>query len=223
MPQTLAQKLRIKENDSLLTINAPKDFADKLEPLPAGVRIAARNAKPTQVHWFVQSRAQLEAELSGVLDRIGADTLCWTYYPKGTSKIKTDLTRDKGWEALLAIPGLQWLSLVSFDDTWSAFAFRRAGEKDAARTLIAERKAGEAKPIDEWIDKDKREVRFPPDLQKALKGMKEETAFLTSLSFTNKKEYVEWIVTAKKPETRAERVRGTVDRLAKRWKNPRNI
>ncbi len=38
-----------------------------------------------------------------------------------------------------------------------------------------------------------------------------------------KKEYVEWIITAKREETRKERLKGTVERLEKEWKNPRNI
>ena len=51
------------------------------------------------------------------------------FVPKGSSKIQTDLTRDKGWDVLQGL-NLKWLTLVSVDDTWSAFALRpyRAGE-----------------------------------------------------------------------------------------------
>jgi uncharacterized protein YdeI (YjbR/CyaY-like superfamily) len=34
---------------------------------------------------------------------------------------------------------------------------------------------------------------------------------------------VEWIVTAKKEETRKARIEGTLERLGKQWKNPRNL
>ncbi|MEJ0101198.1 MAG: YdeI/OmpD-associated family protein [Bacteroidota bacterium] len=64
---------------------------------------------------------------------------------------------------------------------------------------------------------------MPDDLAAALKKNKKESAFFDSLSFTNKKEYIEWIVTAKRKETRMERVQGTIERLGKLWKNPRNI
>ncbi|RYF90014.1 MAG: antitermination protein NusB, partial [Chitinophagaceae bacterium] len=50
-----------------------------------------------------------------------------------------------------------------------------------------------------------------------------QSSFFDSLSFTNKKEYIEWIVTAKREETRTERIAGTIERLAKKWKNPRNL
>ncbi|MBL7720925.1 MAG: YdeI/OmpD-associated family protein, partial [Chitinophagaceae bacterium] len=55
------------------------------------------------------------------------------------------------------------------------------------------------------------------------KKNKKEAAYFETLSFTNKKEYIEWIVTAKREETRAERVKGTIERLGKQWKNPRNL
>jgi uncharacterized protein YdeI (YjbR/CyaY-like superfamily) len=64
---------------------------------------------------------------------------------------------------------------------------------------------------------------LPDDLSSVLKKNKKASAFFNTLSFTNKKEYIEWIVTAKREETRKERVNGTIDRLNKSWKNPRNI
>jgi len=218
MPTTLSQKLRIKEKDSLLAMNAPTNFKSKLEGLPKGVTISAATKDYQQVHWFVKDRAQMEKELGKVLKLVKNDVICWIYYPKGTSGIQTDLTRDKGWDELLKHDELQWISLISFDDTWSTFAFRMKTEKD---------KQNEAKPkerpIFDYIDAGKKIVRLPDDFEKALKRSRKATQFLESLSFTNKKEYVEWIVTAKREETRKERVNGSVERLEKGWKNPRNM
>jgi hypothetical protein len=58
----------------------------------------------------------------------------WISYPKGTSKLQTDLTRDKGWEPL-AGSDLMWLSLVSVDDTWSAFGLRPYKSGEARQTF----------------------------------------------------------------------------------------
>lgn len=57
------------------------------------------------------------------------ESLLWISFPKGSSKIQTDLTRDKGWEALREVD-LKWINLISVDDTWSAFSLRpyRPGE-----------------------------------------------------------------------------------------------
>ena len=219
MANTIAQKLKIKEGFTLLTLHAPENFEDQLNPLPEGVKISSSAKKINQVHWFVLNKMQLEKELDKVLKLVKEDVLCWIYYPKGTSKIQTDLTRDKGWDKLLQQHNeLQWISLISFDETWSTFGFRMKTDSDKAR---------EAKPkereIFNYINAEKKEIRMPDDLATALKKYKQEIAFFNTLSFTNKKEYVEWIVTAKREETREQRIEDTVERLGKGWKNPRNI
>jgi len=43
---------------------------------------------------------------------------------------------------------------------------------------------------------------LPADFGKALAKNKQEKKFFETLSFTNRKEYVEWIVIAKREETR---------------------
>ncbi len=219
MPNSISQKLRIKENATLLTLNAPADFKKGLTELPAGVKISESAKHYDQVHWFVFNKAQLEKEMSNVMKLVKDEVIVWVYYPKGTSKIQTDLTRDKGWDCLLSEGDkLTWISLISFNDTWSVFGFRPKTEAD---------KKKEAKPtvreIFNWVDPKTKTVKLPDDLATALKKNKPEAATFDSLSFTNKKEYIEWIVTAKREETRIERVNGTIERLGKGWKNPRNI
>ncbi|RYD70631.1 MAG: hypothetical protein EOP84_26365 [Verrucomicrobiaceae bacterium] len=218
MPTSIAQKLKIKPGTTLLTIGAPENFEAALDPLPEDVRIVRKGKTVNHVHWFVRNRLEFESGLAAVLERVQGDTLCWVYFPKGSSGLQTDLTRDKGWEALLAEPGLQYISLISFDATWSAFGFRRQSDSDKKRVA-----APKERPIFDYIDTAKKEVRLPNDLAAALRSDPEATAFFNSLSFTNKKEYVEWIVSAKRDETRRQRVEGTLERLGKRWKNPRNL
>ena len=218
MATSLAQKMRINEKDALLTVNAPTDFKSTLGNLPSGVKISNETKEYHQIHWFVKDRKQMEKELGKILKLVKPDVVCWIYYPKGTSGMQTDLTRDKGWDELLKHDELQWISLISFDDTWSTFAFRLKTEKDKKK----ESKPKE-RPIFDYIDAGKKIVRLPKDFEKALQKSKKANQFLESLSFSNKKEYVEWIVTAKRDETRKERVSGSIERLEKGWKNPRNL
>jgi len=112
---------------------------------------------------------------------------------------------------------LQWISLVSFDETWSAFGMRQ-------KTSIDKKKDARPKlrPILDYIDAKSKTVVLPDDFAAALKKNKKQETFFSALSFTNKKEYIEWIVTAKKEETRNERVKGSIERLGKEWKNPAN-
>jgi hypothetical protein len=218
MPSTTAQKLKIKEGFTLLTINAPADFKKNIGPLPAGVKISADTKNYNQVHWFVMNKAQMDKELNKILKLIKDEVLLWIYYPKGTSKLQTDLTRVKGWENLLKHDELTWISLISFDDTWSTFGSRLKTQSDKKR----EEKPKE-RPIFDYVDPKTKSVRLPDDLAAAFKKNKKQEEFFNTLSFTNKKEYIEWIVTAKREETRNERIQGTIERLAKNWNNPRNI
>jgi len=218
MATSTTQKLKIKENFSLLTINAPGDFKKNIGELPKGVKISNDSKNFNQVHWFVMNKAQMDKELTKVLKLIKDDIILWIYYPKGTSKLQTDLTRDKGWDNLLKHDELGWISLISFDDTWSTFGSRLKTETDKKR----EEKPRE-RPIFDYVDPKTKSVRLPDDLSALLRKNKRQEDFFSTLSFTNKKEYIEWIITAKREETRAERVQGTLDRLAKEWKNPRNM
>jgi Bacteriocin-protection, YdeI or OmpD-Associated len=216
MASPTAQKLKIKEGNTLLTINAPSDYKKSLGPLPAETTITDSGKNFDQVHWFVKDRAQMEKELKKVLSQIKGRVICWIFYPKGTSKIQTDLTRDKGWDELLK-QDMQWISLISFDDTWSAFGMREKTETDKKK----ETKPKE-RPIFDYVDPKTKTVKIPDDFAAALKKNKRQETFFNTLSFTNKKEYIEWIVTAKREETRNERVKGSIDRLGKEWKNPAN-
>ncbi len=201
----------------MLTVNAPKNFAEVLGELPVGVNASSSAKKFNQVHWFVLNKAQMEKELNNILKQLKDDVVCWIYYPKGTSKMQTDLTRDKGWDVLLKHNELQWISLISFDDTWSTFGFR-------LKTAADKKKAAQPKEriIFNYVDAETKTVRLPEDFAAALKKNKKEEELFNALSFTNKKEYLEWIVTAKQEETRTERVKGSIERLGKGWKNPAN-
>lgn len=218
MANPISQKLRIKEKYTLLTLNAPADFKKGLTELPAGVRMITSGKNYDQVHWFVFYKAQLEKEMSKVMKLVKDDVIVWVYYPKGSSKIQTDLTRDKGWDCLLSEGDkLTWISLISFNDTWSVFGFRAKTEADIKK---------EAKPkvreIFNWVDSVAKTVKLPDDLIAELKKNKKEADLFDSLAFSHKKEYVEWIVTAKREETRLARIKGTIERLGKGWKNPAN-
>jgi hypothetical protein len=218
MATSTAQKLKIKENFILLTINAPADFKKNIGELPKGIKISADSKNYNQVHWFVMNKAQMDKELTKVLKLIKDEVTLWIYYPKGTSKLQADLTRDKGWDNLLKHDELGWVSLISFDDTWSTFGARLKTEADKKR----DEKPRE-RPIFDYVDPKTKSVRLPDDLAIALKKNKNQEDFFNTLSFTNKKEYIEWIITAKREETRTERVKGTMERLARQWKNPRNL
>jgi hypothetical protein len=220
MPVSISARLKIKPGMRLLTIDAPPDFRHHLTDLPPGVTISDKEKSADQLHWFVVNRAQLEKTVGRVMKLLRPEVVVWVYFPKRSSKIQTDLSRDHGWDALQAAgDNFTWITLISFDDTWSVFGFRPKSAQDKMK----EAGPKPQREIFNWVNPKTKEVRLPDDLATALKKSKLATSHFATLSFTNKKEFVEWIVSAKREETRAERIRGTVERLVKKWKNPREM
>ena len=165
----------------------------------------------------------LQKLASDVKTMLSATGVVWVAFPKGSSKMQTDLTRDKGWESF-DLTEWQYLNLVSLDDKWSAFSFRRAGDKPTnIRRALRETAADAAiKPENPYIDTVNRIVNLPEDLGQALAENKEALVFFETLSFTNRKEYVQWVTSAKREETRQSRVLETIAKLDQGLKNPRD-
>lgn len=69
-------------------------------------------------------------------------------------------------------------------------------------------------------DTEERIVDVPDDLKTLLAKNKAAQNFFDSLSFTNKKEYAQWISSAKKEETRTKRLSLTLEKLLAGLKNP---
>jgi hypothetical protein len=120
----LLKKMKLKSGQRAAIISAPDGYAEALQPLPADVELAERlDGTFDWVQVFVKTQAELEQALPQIRAALKPASTLWITFPKGTSKIQTDLTRDKGWDALQPLD-LKWISLISVNDTWSAFALR---------------------------------------------------------------------------------------------------
>ena len=125
MPESpLSKKMKLKPGQRAAVINAPPGYLDQLAPLPEGAQISTSlDGNFDWVQIFVKSEAELDALIAGARAALKPDSTLWISFPKGSSKVQTDLTRDKGWGSVRALD-LKWINLVSVDDTWSAFSFR---------------------------------------------------------------------------------------------------
>jgi len=63
------------------------------------------------------------------------------------------------------------------------------------------------------LDTEPRRVRVPADLARALADDPEAKEGFARLSFSHRREYVEWVQDAKRPETRERRIEQTVERV----------
>ncbi|HJS19711.1 MAG TPA: hypothetical protein VJ785_13265 [Anaerolineales bacterium] len=124
----LAKKMKLKPGLKAAVINTPENYLDDLKH-DAEISSSLRG-KFDWVQIFVKNTAELDALAPKAAKALKPESILWISFPKGTSKIQTDLTRDKGWEGVKKL-GLKWVNLVSVNDTWSAFALRpyREGEE----------------------------------------------------------------------------------------------
>jgi hypothetical protein len=63
------------------------------------------------------------------------------------------------------------------------------------------------------LDTAPRTVRVPADLREALRADASAQRAFAALSFSHRRDYVEWVEDAKRPETRARRIAATVERV----------
>ena len=133
-PSPLAKKLKLKPGARAAVVGAPDGYLERLG-LPADSAAGTTLEGPLDwIQVFVADSAELAAVVPGITKAVAPDGLVWISYPKGSSKRQTDLTRDRGW-APLEGSDLMWLSLVSVDDTWSAFGLRPYKPGEARQTF----------------------------------------------------------------------------------------
>jgi hypothetical protein len=133
---SLVKKLGIKQGHKLLVLNAPDGYLTTLGALPDGVEVktdAAEAKGPFDgVQLFVYSKADVDKFAPAAIQAVKADGMVWIAYPKKSSKIKTDIHRDAGWDAVQKV-GMEGIALISVDDTWSAMRFRPTSEIKSRR------------------------------------------------------------------------------------------
>ena len=120
----LATKMKLKPGYSAAIVGAPANYLKELSPLPAGVKVSADlKGKYDWLQVFVKTKAEIERMAPRAILALKPESILWISFPKGSSRIQTDLTRDKGWE-ILHKADLKWITLISVNETWSAFAMR---------------------------------------------------------------------------------------------------
>jgi hypothetical protein len=115
--KTAAQKLLFKTDYKILLLNGPAGYESMLGTLPPGLTISTKpSGQVDLIQVFISSRKELVDQLEGLKRLLKTNGLLWVSYPKGTSKIKTDINRDSINEYAKSI-GLQGVTMVSIDDT----------------------------------------------------------------------------------------------------------
>jgi hypothetical protein len=118
--RALCKKLGCKPGSVLKVIDCPAAVASRLPD-------SAAADEPTIILAFVRDRAALAAAAPGALAAYRRGAAMWFAYPKKSGSIRSDITRDDGWESLAA-QDLLPVTQVAIDNDWSALRFRYRDE-----------------------------------------------------------------------------------------------
>lgn len=115
MNEELLKKLRFKSGQAVV-LNAPDGYRLGEE---------ADSQGPHEfVQLFVNSKAELEEKLPGVLPLLAEDAVFWITYPKQSGKVKPDINRDILASFVQETTPYRAVSNVAVDEKWSALRFR---------------------------------------------------------------------------------------------------
>lgn len=213
----LSKKLQFKNGYRILLLNAPAEFEDWLQPLPPDAIFDLHpSGKYDAALLFASVRADLEHQAQIILNHLKAGKLLWVAFPKKSSGILSELGMNQGWECLNA-RGLQSVAIISISDDWSAMRFKPLEEPADVETF---NHSGRQNAFSEFIDPSEKKVLIPDDLEMAFTAYPEAREKFGRLSFTNKKEYMVWILTAKSHDTRHDRIQKTLEKLRAGKKHP---
>ena len=120
----LARKLGIKPGMTVLLQGAPPGFAELLGSLAEGAKLLKTLTDAADcVIAFVRSKADVKTMAPAALRAVSDNGLLWFAYPKKSGPLKSDLSRDSGWEPVFD-SGFDSVAQISIDDTWTGFRFR---------------------------------------------------------------------------------------------------
>jgi len=213
----LAKKLLIKPGSNWLFFSAPTNYLAALEPLPEGVTTGfdAKGAFDG-VQLFVKNSHELTENLKVVVPVLKPDTIFWIASPKKSSGIESDLGMMGDW-SMVTKYGLEPVAAIAVDETWTASRFRPIGQAKVSNVGADEIRQNE---YGKWVDVDKKTIILRDDIKEALEQHPKALANYEKLSWSNRKEYVLWILTAKQEKTREERLVKLVEKLETGKKNP---
>lgn len=113
---------KLKFNDTPIVINASTEIQSELTSI--GFKTSFdKKQKATNALVFVANLKEFITFLKSEIKNIEDDAVLWFAYPKGTSKIKTDINRDILWQEAAAY-NIRPVSIVSLNETWSVLRFR---------------------------------------------------------------------------------------------------
>lgn len=214
----LAKKLQIKSSYKVLLLNSPESYIDSLNPLPQNTTVEfIPEGTYDFVQLFVKNSSELHSDLEKLWPHLRPETVFWITYPKKSSGIPSDLGTMQSWEETARYE-LKGVASAAIDQTWTALRFRPADQ--VKKSASANGEISQNNSYSRYIDIQNRVIALPEEVKNMLEKNPNASNFFNDLSFTNKKEYVIWILSAKQEQTRKNRLSKMFEMLLNGKKNP---
>jgi hypothetical protein len=150
MMNALIKKLQYKLQEQVLIVNIPAEFREIIADWKKMAKVhtePTEGAKYSFVLIFVKTQDEVKQAAKKYIPLLEPDAVSWLAYPKKTSKkYRSEITRDAGWEVLGEM-GYEGVAMVSIDEDWSAFRFRKVDfiKTMKRREAMAMSEAGKSK------------------------------------------------------------------------------
>jgi hypothetical protein len=116
----VAERLQVKGDRRLAVIGAPAELDTVI-----GANHARADLLDAEVALlFVRDRHALQTKFPAILRQLQQSAILWVAYPKLTSPLAGDLSRDVVW-AIAHDHGLDTVSQIAIDGDWSALRLKR--------------------------------------------------------------------------------------------------
>ncbi|MCC8407386.1 YdeI/OmpD-associated family protein [Mucilaginibacter sp. UR6-1] len=217
MISALAKKLQMKTGQHWLLLNAPNGYPALLEPHDDITISTDVDGKFNGVQLFVTTGNELDAFLKLLKNLLQPDTVLWVIYPKKNSGITTDLEMMDNGLDIMAQYGLRPVTSAAIDKTWTSLRYK---PEELVKKSDSRNEAIQQNDYGRYINTEQKTVILPPDALEALSDHPAAISYFEKLAYSNKKEYVVWILSAKQEKTRQSRIEKMVQMLLDNKKNP---
>jgi len=122
------KKLGLKPGMRALVVGAPSGYINSLAPLPDRVDVSeSLESTHDFVQFFATNKSEIAKSAKKLLQSAAPGALVWITYPKKSSGVNSDLSREAVWAAM---EGTGWrpVSQIAVDEIWSALRFRPTQE-----------------------------------------------------------------------------------------------
>ncbi|MFY8090112.1 MAG: YdeI/OmpD-associated family protein [Chitinophagaceae bacterium] len=215
---SLFEKLQLVDQKSILIQGLPSSIEKLFAKLSYAKNVTPllKSRKIDFVLVFAINQSQLLNIMKEILPAMHTNTKLWVAFPKTTSKIVSDLNREGAWDYFTE-QGFDNEESIEVDNMWNASRFK----KNENFIVKAENVEAVKERIElKGIEFEKKLVVLPIELERVFVKQKNLKDFFSTLNHIQQREYLSFIDSAKRADTRRRRLDTVIEKLQNGKKTP---